>query len=247
MVFQLPVMRFPEGGPIGTVTEYEMLLPYYYAKNLRFSFGSMQGRPRENWQFEIEQMPTEDAIRRLENYGFGAIYLDRRGLQDRGEKWLSALKTLGYTGQFQDVSGNLSCIALKPSKQPKLPHSDDEALVRIHSGLAIDEPSPQGLRHWMSGNSTFSFFSEHQESRPFTLTTTIASISARKISIEFNGRVVWSGELQAGMAVPVKIELQGKTGYNKFQVRTDQPPESTQPNTVRVAYALINPRVVITP
>lgn len=242
MVFQLPVMRFPEGGPVGEVTEYEMLRPYYFTRTLRFSFGSMQGRPRENWQFETERMPAEEAVRRLESHGFGAIYLDRRGLQDRGEKWLAALKGLGRGEPFQDSSGNLVCIALNPSAKPELPRADD-AIVRLHGGLAMDEPSPQGVRHWMSGNGTFSFFSEDKEPRMFTLTTTVASFTGRKVTIEYQGRVVWSAELQAGMGAPVKVEVEGQPGYNKFRVRTDAPPESPQPDAVRIAYALINPRV----
>ena len=243
MVFQLPVMRFPEGGPVGEVTEYEMLRPYYFTKTLRFSFGSNQGRPRENWQFETERMPPEEAVRRLESYGFGAIYLDRRGLPDRGEKWLAAVKALGRAASFQDSTGNLVCLPLQPAAKPELPHSDDDAIVRIHSGLAMDEPSQQGVRHWMSGNGTFSFFSEDKQPRLFTLTTTIASFTARKVSLEYNGRVVWSGELQAGSGAPVKVEVEGQPGYNKFHVRTDAPPESPQPDAVRIAYALINPRV----
>lgn len=242
MVFQLPVMRFPEGGPVGEVTEYEMLRPYFFTKTLRFSFGSMQGRPRENWQFETERMPAEDGIRRLESYGFGAIYLDRRGLQDRGEKWLAAAKNLGRAEPFQDGSGNLVCIPLQPAATATLPPADD-AIVRIHSGLAMEERSQQGIRLWMSGNATFSFFSEDKEPRMFTLTTTVASFTARKVTIEYQGRVVWSAELQAGMAAPVKVEVEGRPGYNKFRVRTDTPPESPQPDAVRIAYALIQPRV----
>jgi hypothetical protein len=246
MVFQLPVMRFPEGGPVGEVTEYEMLRPYYFTRTLRFSFGSNQGRPRDKWQFETERMPPEEAVRRLESYGFGAVYLDRRGIQDRGEKWLDALKNLGRTESFQDSTGNLVCVALKPAAKPELPHSDDEALVRIHSGLAMDERTQTGIRHWMSGDATFSFFSEDSQTRSFALDTAVASLTARKVSIEYNGRTVWSADLQAGMAVPVKVEVEGRRGYNRFHVRTDQPPQSPQPDGVRIAYALINPRVMRT-
>jgi phosphoglycerol transferase len=235
-------MRFPEGGPVGEVTEYEMLRPYFFTRTLRFSFGSMQGRPRELWQFETERMPPGDALRRLESLGFGALYLDRRGVPDRGESWLTAAKNLGRTEQFQDGSGNLVCVRLQPAATPQWPPNDD-ALVRIHRGLAMEERSPQGVRHWMSGNATFSFFSEERAPRMFTLTATVASLTARKVTIEYQGRVVWSAELQAGMAAPVKLEVEGRPGYNKFYVRTDAPPESPQPDAVRIAYALIQPRV----
>ncbi len=242
MVFQLPVMRFPEGGPSGEVTEYEMLRPYFFTKTLRFSFGSNQGRPRENWQQEIVRLPWDEIVSRLESYGFGAIYMDRRGVPEKGEKFLAMLKALGRDTQFTDSTGNLVCVVLKPAAKPELPPTDD-ALVRFHSGWLADEPSPGGIRHWLGGTATLSFFSEEKTARMFTVNTSVFAVTPRKVTIEYNGRVMWSGDLLPNVAVPVKFEVEGKPGYNRMRIRTDKPPEAQTPNGVRLGYALITPRV----
>ena len=48
MIFQLPVMDFPE-APLRTESSYDHLRPYLFTRQLRFSFGSMKGRLREQW------------------------------------------------------------------------------------------------------------------------------------------------------------------------------------------------------
>lgn len=241
-VFQLPVMRFPEGGPSGEVTEYEMLRPFFFTKTLRFSFGSNQGRPRENWQQEIIRLPLDEIVRRLESYGFGAIYMDRRGVPEKGEKFLSLLKVLDRGDQFTDATGNLVCVVLKPAAKPELPPNDD-AIFRIHSGSVAEEPTKDGMRHWVGGTATFSFFSEEKQPRLFTLNTAVVALTPRKATIEYNGRVVWSGELRPDVPEAVKLEVEGKPGYNKFRLRTDKPPEAQTPNGVRLGCALISPRI----
>ena len=49
MVFQLPVMEFPEAPVLGLLP-YDHFRPYLYSKTLRFSFGSVKGRDRDKWQ-----------------------------------------------------------------------------------------------------------------------------------------------------------------------------------------------------
>ncbi|MFN9273367.1 MAG: hypothetical protein ACK6DO_10140, partial [Planctomycetia bacterium] len=103
MVFQLPVMDFPE-SPIPGVPPYDHFRPYLYSKQLRFSFGSMKGREREKWQQQLQNVlvagatPDQEAqkirfntdnVRRavdeLKKLGFAAIYINRNGFPDRGK------------------------------------------------------------------------------------------------------------------------------------------------------------------
>ena len=103
MVFQLPVMEFPE-APIPGVPPYDHFRPYLYSKQLRFSFGSHKGREREKWQQQLQNLlvagaaPDQEAqkirfntdnVRRavdeLKKLGFAAIYINRNGFPDRGK------------------------------------------------------------------------------------------------------------------------------------------------------------------
>ena len=85
MVFQLPIMEFPE-APVPGVPPYDHFRPYLYSKNLRYSFGSMKGRPREDWQKELGKMAFKDAVAEIKNKGFAAIYINRNGFPDRGRR-----------------------------------------------------------------------------------------------------------------------------------------------------------------
>lgn len=48
-------------------------------------------------------MPTAELVKALESYGFAAIYLNRRGFADRGERLLAELAALGRTGRIEGV------------------------------------------------------------------------------------------------------------------------------------------------
>jgi len=115
MVFQLPVMEFPESPQPG-MPPYDHFRPYLYSSGLRFSFGSMKGRDRDRWQQEIQQVLASNArfdqeqqtlqfdpasVRRaiaaLRERGFTAVYINRNGFPDRGRGLEEAFVELGYT------------------------------------------------------------------------------------------------------------------------------------------------------
>jgi len=120
MVFQLPIIPFPEtpGAGIGA---YDHFRPYLYSRSLRFSFGSDKGRPEEAWQSRLSQLSFREAVDQLENYGFSAIYLNRDGFPDRGDVLLKNLQEMGYTDQIESDQKDLVCVLIKPSSQPVLP------------------------------------------------------------------------------------------------------------------------------
>ena len=132
MVFQLPVMEFPE-SPTPGVPPYDHFRPYIFSKQLRFSFGSHKGREREKWQQQLQNLlvagatPDQvaqkirfdaDNVRRavdeLKKLGFSAIYVNRNGFPDRGKGLEEALLELGYTKPpIRNATGDLACIVLE--------------------------------------------------------------------------------------------------------------------------------------
>lgn len=113
MVFQLPVMEFPEGAVPG-VPSYDHFRPYLYSKNLRFSFGSMKGRDREKWQQEVSRMPIEEAVQEVKNRGFAAIYLNRNSYLDHGKSIENTLIQMGYrTPPLSNATADLAFILLE--------------------------------------------------------------------------------------------------------------------------------------
>jgi phosphoglycerol transferase len=132
MVFQMPVMEFPE-SPAPGVPPYDHFRPYLYTKNLRFSFGSMKGRDRERWQPAVQARffegaaldPQANQIRcnpenaraavdELRRLGFSAIYVNRNGFPDRAKGLESMLLDLGYTAPpIRNATGDLACFVLE--------------------------------------------------------------------------------------------------------------------------------------
>ena len=132
MVFQLPVMEFPE-SPIPGVPPYDHFRPYLFSKHLRFSFGTHKGREREKWQpavqgkfFEgaaldqqagkirMNEANARVAVDELKRLGFSAIYVNRNGFPDRGKGIEETLRSLGHTQPpINNATGDLVCILLE--------------------------------------------------------------------------------------------------------------------------------------
>ena len=125
MIFQLPIMDFPEVSPIGGVASYEHFRPYLYSRHLRYSYGSDKGRTRERWQSEAEQFGTSRLTGILEQYGFSAILINRKGYDDGAAGLLQELRSLGKTNVLVE-SPEFLCIALTPSTRPILPPDFDK-------------------------------------------------------------------------------------------------------------------------
>lgn len=84
MVFQLPVVSFPEANPIFGLQAYDQAIPYVIDRGkLRWSFGGMRGR-RADWQINWGQLPTDTMVRGIAVAGFDALWVDDRGYSDHG-------------------------------------------------------------------------------------------------------------------------------------------------------------------
>ena len=120
MVFQLPVMDYPE-SPIVGVSAYEHFRPYLYTKDLRYSYGSDKGRVEDAWQRVIVGLPPVGQIAALERYGFSGIYINRAGYPDKGEALLKGYKAAGRGEVLESPLQDLCCVVLKPSPNPEPP------------------------------------------------------------------------------------------------------------------------------
>ena len=112
MVFQIPVMDFPE-SPLRTESSYDHLRPYLYTRHLRFSFGSMKGRPREQWQHDVEKLSLLDAVAEVKRRGFSALCVSRVGYPDGARELEQNLRLLGYNEEIQSAEGDLFCVRLQ--------------------------------------------------------------------------------------------------------------------------------------
>jgi len=85
MVFQLPHMPFPEYGPINSMTDYDLFRGYLHSKNLKWSYGAMNGR-NLNWHQVVSEEPLDIFLSKISVTGFSGIYIDRNGYADLGKQ-----------------------------------------------------------------------------------------------------------------------------------------------------------------
>jgi hypothetical protein len=112
MVFQLPVMDYPD-SPLRDVLPYDHLRPYLYTGHLRFSFGSMKGRPREDWQHEIAKLSLPDSIAEVKQRGFSALYINRKAYPNNAADLEESLRALGYDRKIDNQLGDTLCVLLR--------------------------------------------------------------------------------------------------------------------------------------
>ncbi len=93
MVFQLPYLPYPEGGPQNKLGPYRHLNGFIHSDTLRWSFGGIKGREGDQWYREVSQMDCEQMIKTLIAAGFRGLYIDRSGYTE--EEFIELHRKLG--------------------------------------------------------------------------------------------------------------------------------------------------------
>ncbi len=119
MVFQLPVMDYPESPSL--LPAYDHFRPFLYTKDLHYSFGSDKGRVRDAWQRVVAGLTPAGQIAALESYGFSGIYINGEAYPDGGDSIIEQFKAAGRTDILVSPRRDLFCVVLQPSPNPVLP------------------------------------------------------------------------------------------------------------------------------
>lgn len=104
-VFQLPIVRYPENGPLYRMEDYSEILPYVFTDDLRWSYGAMKGRPEADWQLKIDSQDPTTQLPGLRGLGFDAILVDTYGYADGGAAITARLDTTLGPPSVQSVDG----------------------------------------------------------------------------------------------------------------------------------------------
>jgi len=104
MIFQLPVVPFPENPKINRMYDYDHARGYLHTGKLRWSYGAIKSREADAWQKMVAAKPMSEMIETLSFAGFSGVYLDRYGYADNGAKLEGELT--GALGAKPLVSGN---------------------------------------------------------------------------------------------------------------------------------------------
>jgi phosphoglycerol transferase len=83
-LFQLPVIPFPEWPSVNGMVDYDEFIPYLWSNHLRWSYGSIKGRPEADWQQKVSSDDPGPAVTGLVGLGFSGIVVDTAGYADGG-------------------------------------------------------------------------------------------------------------------------------------------------------------------
>lgn len=216
MVFQLPVMAFPEAEPAHQLNDYEHFRPYLSTHSLRFSYGSLRGRSRARWQRDAATLPTADFVRKLERYGFSAVYFSRRGYDDGGEKLLRELTEMGRTDRIESNQSDQVVVFLQPVKKPEPPVARSLTFGRGWQSASPGEP------RWAYGPATLSYYNPFPRPIHRNLHLVLSGVGERNLVIRINdtqtlNRTICGDRSELTLAVTLQ------PGFNRFDVDSAEP------------------------
>lgn len=81
-ILQLPYLMFPEGTPVGAMSDYDHLAGYLHSGDLRWSYGAVKGGPFD-WARAYAASPATSAAAAAVA-GFGGVWVDGAGFADGG-------------------------------------------------------------------------------------------------------------------------------------------------------------------
>jgi hypothetical protein len=220
MVFQLPVAPFLESPPINKMIDYEHLTPYFYSKHLRYSYGSVRGRAPETSQREVEKMPPAKIAAKLEQYGFGAIYLNTKAFKDGGSKLVDDLRDAGKPVFIESSKKDLVAIRLTPAAVRSMP----EIPPFYGPGWSVGG-DPWDDRCAVAREATIEFWNTQKESTRTSIQFGLVALKQRHVRITFNSGLFDDFDLQpnAERTIGPKV-VTLVPGKNTMRFETDVPP-----------------------
>lgn len=231
MIFQLPVVDFPEVAGIGEMTDYEHFRPYLHSKDLRFSYGSNKGRTRERWQAEAVSLGMSGLVHLLETYGFSAVLINRAAYADNGNALLAELRAAGRSAILVDAP-RLVAVALAPSPRRVLPPDFDRHWYDL-------EGAGRETRRWSDGDATITLENSSSKPKPVHLAFRLETLRPRQIRITKAAETLFHGNLEPTSAAPVNFPLLLPTGKTVLRFTTDIPAEvPSNGDTRKLAFSL---------
>jgi phosphoglycerol transferase len=218
MVFQLPVMPFPEHPPINTMEDYEPFRPYLHTASLRYSYGTNKGRVDSAWQELVARLPPREIVDHLESAGFGAVIVNRKGYQDGGEKLIEGFREAGKIVAAD--SPDMIAFALQPAINPVLPLG---ALMSI--GWSHYEPEAD--QRWAVANfAVVDVQNSNAQAQKSEIRFRLAGLRSQNITISVNGLAVKKIALTGGAEPsPVQFALDLLPGRTRVEITSDAKPE----------------------
>lgn len=215
MVFQLPVIDFPEYGLFKQMADYEHLRPYLFTQRLHYSYGTNKGRGDADWQIELSKLAPADMAAKLEAFGFGAVMINRKGFEDKGVRLIDEL--VSSDRPVLSDNGELIAIGLNPAVTTISPTVYSIGWSGYEGDLRWAVSKHAEITIWNSGNKP----------KPAIIEFGLMTLKPRNVRIGINDKTLQnytlgiSGETAHFKLNPVILV----PGQNILFIETDSSPE----------------------
>jgi hypothetical protein len=241
MVFELPVMEFPESGPILNLGDYQPVRGYLHSTSLRFSYGSNKGRPRDDWQQVAADLPPALMITELESLGFGAILIHRDAFSDRAQSLVRFLAESGRGQMIEDeTNGTRVCIRLEPADPPRLPKINEYIPIDFGDGWDRWDLTRTHSRRWTTGLGKVAFRNSSNRKENFRISAEVQALSTVRLTLSQGETELWVKDLAPGAPIPLDVVIPADPGTNHLHFRIEGNPGAMG---ARKALAVSNSRM----
>jgi hypothetical protein len=150
MVFQFPIVLFPEWMPPHRMADYDELKGYLHSRSLRWSYGGVRGRPTSDWLFLLRDDPVPVLVPAVVASGFRGFYVDRHGYVDRGTALETELRGVLGVEPFVSRNGRLAFFDARPYAARLATERSGAELERLRTAtlyppeLYTQGPYPEG-------------------------------------------------------------------------------------------------------
>jgi hypothetical protein len=234
MILQLPYLPFPEPGGVERMIDYDLLRPYVHSRELRWSYGAMEGRPQD-WHAELANAPTPELVPMVSAAGFDGIYIDRFGYGDNGGLKEAELTQILKAPPVTSPDGRLSFFDLRAYDR-ELRATHPAAEVRELAEVTVRPLRPEwkatpffeevreglSVSHWTTGQrARLHIVNPSSEERRAALSVTLARPGGRPASAVV--RYPGGGRQQVTATpegAPVQRMLRFRPGLNVIQFST---------------------------
>jgi phosphoglycerol transferase len=238
MILQLPYLPFPEPGPLERMRDYDLLRPYLHSRELRWSYGAMEGRP-EDWHAELANAPAAELIPMVAAAGFDGIYVDRFGYGDRGQLKETELAETLKAPPETSPDGRFSFFDLRPYNRTfRATHSPAAVDALAAATLRPLRPEWEATPHfeevrealnvwrWITGpNARLHVVNPSPQERRATLSMTLGRAGTAPAPVSLGYPDGTRQDVQvAPQGTPVQQPVTFQPGLNVIEFSTSAPP-----------------------
>ena len=198
-VFQLPVTRYPEEPPPGSMGDYDHFLPSLASPpDLAWSYGAMRGTARADWQLALPVADTPRLLDDLAAAGFCAVEVNRSGYANGTDPTADLAKALG-PAVAQTRDGDLAAYSLAARREAidalpagQRPAERDDVLrpTLVTLGGSLVDLDPDGVpRQWTGSSADLRVANMGAASRTLQISFDVTALDGRPGELKVAGPV----------------------------------------------------------